>query len=88
MEDHDGLVEVHAALQKNQRELDEVATVMKDLAPLQCMLKMGESKRLQTELQQLRACEEEYLKTIHPWQDEVPVITIKVNAKLIEFQVI
>ena len=53
MEDLDDLVEVCVALQKNKKELDEVRATMKDLAPLQCMLKMGESKRLQTELQQL-----------------------------------
>lgn len=51
MEDLDELIEVHRALQKNQWELDEVAAAMKDLTPLQCMLKMGEIKRLQNELQ-------------------------------------
>ena len=53
MEDLDNLVEVHVALQKKQRELDEVAAMMKDLALLQRMLKMRENKRLQTELKQL-----------------------------------
>lgn len=51
MEEIDDLVEVCIALQKNHKELDEVTTTMKDLFPLQRMLKMGESKRLQTELQ-------------------------------------
>ena len=64
MEYLDDLVEVCATLQKNQWELDEVTAVMKDLAPLQCMLKMGESKKLQAELQQLRAHEAKYLKTL------------------------
>lgn len=57
MEDIDYLVEVRATLQKNQKELDEVMATMKDLVPQQRMLKMGESKRLQTKLQQLRAKE-------------------------------
>ena len=34
MEDIDGLIEVHKALQKNQKELDEVMTTMKDLVSL------------------------------------------------------
>lgn len=46
MEDLDDLVEVCTLLQKNQRELDEVVAAMKDLVPLQRMLKMRESKRL------------------------------------------
>ena len=46
MEDINDLVEIHVELQKNQKELDEVTTIMKDLVPLQRMLKMGESKRL------------------------------------------
>ena len=87
MEDIDDLVEVYEALKKNQKELDEVTTTMKYLVLLQCMLKMGESKRLQTELQQLRAKEAEYLQTLQPWQEQVLEITVKVNAKLTEFQV-
>lgn len=50
------------------------------------MLKMGESTRLQIELQRLHVHEAEYLKALHPWQDEVSKIAIKVNAKLTEFQ--
>lgn len=69
-----------------RKKLDEVTTTMKDLVPLKHMLKMGESKRLQTELQQLHTREVEYLKTLQPWQDEVSEIAIKVNAKLTEFQ--
>ena len=86
MEDLDDLVEVCAALQKNQKELDEVMTIMKYLVSLQHMLKMGESKSLQTELQQLQAQEAEYLKTLQPWKDQVSKIVVKVNAKLTKFQ--
>ena len=53
MEDIDGLIEVRETLQKNQKELDELTAIMKDLIPLQRMLKMGESKRLQAKLQKL-----------------------------------
>ena len=65
--------------------MDEVTAAMKDLDPLQRMLKMGESKKLQIELQQLWAHEAEYLKTLQPWQDEVSTIVIKVNVKLTKF---
>ena len=86
MEDIDDLVEVRATLHKNQKELDEVTATKKDLVPLQHMLKMGESKRLQTKLQQLRAKEAKYLKSLQPWQDQVSEIVVKVNVKLTEFQ--
>ena len=50
MEDIDGLNEVCEPLQKNHNKLDELTVVMKDLIPLQCMLKMRESNKLQTKL--------------------------------------
>ena len=45
IEDIDGLIEVGEALQKNQKELDELMATMKDLVSIQRMLKMGESKK-------------------------------------------
>ena len=86
MEDIDGLIEVREALQKNQKELDELMATMKDLTPLQRMLQMGESKKLQTELQKLRAKEAKYLQTLEPWQEQVSEITVKINVNLTEFQ--
>ena len=41
MEGVDDLMEVRKMLQKNQKELDEDMATMKDLVPLQHMLKMG-----------------------------------------------
>lgn len=70
----------------NQKELDELTAKMKDLIPLQRMLKMGESRKLQTELHQLRTKEAEYLKNLQPWQEQVSEIVVKFNAKLMEFQ--
>ena len=46
MEEINDLVEVRATLQKNQKEPDAVASMMKDMTPLQRMSKMGENKRL------------------------------------------
>lgn len=82
MEDIDGLIDVREALQKNQKELDELTMVMKDVIPLQRMLKIGESKRLQTKL---RAKEVEYLQTLQPWKEQVSEIVIKINVKLTKF---
>ena len=46
MEDINGLVEVREALQKTQRELDALTGTMKDLLPIERMLKMGETTKL------------------------------------------
>ena len=54
MEDIDGLVKVREALQKTQRELDAITRTMTDLLPILRMLKMGETTKLQAELQKLR----------------------------------
>lgn len=50
MEEIKGLVAVWQALPKNQQELEEVTTSMKDMPLIQRMLKMGENKRLHTDL--------------------------------------
>ena len=46
MEDIDGLVKVKAALQKMQREIDALIRTMKDLIPIEKMLKMVEMTKL------------------------------------------
>ena len=51
IEEIDDLVVVHTKLQRNKKELDVVAAIMKDLPPLQHMMKMGENKILQAKLQ-------------------------------------
>ena len=86
MEQINDLVEFYAVLQKNQQELDRVTAAIKDMPPLQCMLKMGENNKLQSELQQLRTQEEEYLKTVQPWQKEVSTNALQVNSKLTNFK--
>ena len=46
MEEINDLVAFHIELQWNQQELVTITTMMKDLPPLQCMMKMGDNKRL------------------------------------------
>ena len=67
MEDIDGLVEVREAMQKTQRELDTLTSTMKDLLPIERMLKMGEMTKLQVVMQKLREKEAHYIKTLQPW---------------------
>ena len=55
MEEIPDLMTVREEVQKTQQELEAVAAMIKDLPPLQQMLKMGENKKLQGELQKLRA---------------------------------
>ena len=59
---------------------------MKEMPLLQRMLKMGDIKRLQVELQYLCAREADYFKIVQSWQDEVSEIALQVNAKLVEFK--
>ena len=87
MEEIPDLLTIHKEVQKTQQELEAVATVMKDLLPLQRMLKMGKNKKLQGELQKLCAREEEYLKIVQPWQEEVSEIALQIDAKILEFKV-
>lgn len=60
--------------------------MMKDLSPLQRMLKMGENKKLQSELQKLHTCKEEYLKIVKPQQKEVSNIALNIDAKITDFK--
>ena len=66
MEEIPDLVTFHEQVQRTQQDLEVVIFVMTDLPPLQRMLKMGENKKLQGELQKLRTHEKEYLKTVEP----------------------
>ena len=86
MNDIEDLVNVSEAIKKNQQEMDTIAAVMKDFPPIQRMLKMGEIKKLQTQMQPLRKDEAHYLKIVHPWQDKVSQIALQVNEKLKEFK--
>ena len=44
--------------------MDEIVAAMKDLPPIQCMMKMGETKRLQTEMHKLHKDEAHYLNIV------------------------
>lgn len=80
-EDIDGLDEVRAALQKKQREVDALTDMMKDLLPIERMLKMSEMTKLQENMQKLRVEEAHYMKTLQPWQTRLSSIALKVTEK-------
>lgn len=82
MEDIDGLVEVRTTLQKMQCKVDALTDRMKDLLPIERMLKMGQTTKLQVKMQKLREEEESYTKTLQPWQTWLSTIALKVTKKL------
>ena len=84
MEDIDGLVEVTGVLQKTQRELDALTSMMKDFLPIERMLKMDEPTKLQEEMQKLREKEAHYMKTLKPWKVKVLAIVVGANEKLLQ----
>ena len=63
MEEIEGLIKVQEQLQMTQREVDALTGTMKDLLPIERMLKMGERTKLQAKMQKLRAEESRYIKT-------------------------
>ena len=64
MEDIDDLVKVQAQLQAMQHEVDALTNTLKDLPPIQRMLKMGESTKLQAKMHKLRAEEARFTETL------------------------
>ena len=50
------------------------------------MIKLGESKKLQIQLQKLWEEETEFLQVTQPWQDELADIALQVETKLAEFR--
>ena len=54
---------------------------MKDLLPIEHMLKMGKITKLQEEMHKMREEEARYTKTLQPWQAKVSTIAVEVNEK-------
>lgn len=86
MEDIDDLVKVQAQLQATQCEVDALIDTLKDLPPIQKLLKMGESTKLQAKMDKIRAEEARFTETLQPWQARLSYIAIKVTEKLSQTQ--
>lgn len=86
MEDIDGLVQVWEKLQATPHEVDSLTGTMKDLQPIQRMLKMGETTKLQAKMHKLREKEARYTKTLQPWQTRLSTIALKVTENLSQAQ--
>ena len=84
MEDINGLVEVRRALQNTQQEIDALIRMMKYFLPIEHMLKVGETTKLQVEIQKLRAEGAHYTTTMQTWKEKVSAIAIGVNEKLLQ----
>lgn len=82
MEDIDDLVKVWEQLQATQHKVDALTDTLKDLPPIQIMLKMGESTKLQAKMQKLRVKQVHFTKTLQPWKARLSDIAIKVTEKL------
>ena len=57
-------------------------SIMKDLLPIERILKMDEMSKLQAKMQKLREEEVRYTKTLQPWQTWLSTIALKVTEKL------
>jgi cyclopropane fatty-acyl-phospholipid synthase-like methyltransferase len=57
---------------------------MKELLPIERMVKMGETTKLQVEFQKLREKEAHYTKTLQPWQAKVSANVVGFNEKLLQ----
>ena len=68
-------------MQKTQCELDALSDTMKDLLPIERILKMGETTKLQAKMQKLREKEVRYRKTLQPWKMRLLAIALKVTVK-------
>ena len=64
MEDIEGLVKVQEQLQTTQWEVDALTSTMKDLQPIERMLKLGEMTKLQAKMQKFRVEEARYTNTL------------------------
>lgn len=59
---------------------------MKDLKPIERMLKSGETTKLQAKMQKLREKEVCYTKMLQPWQTQLLNIALIVTEKLSQAQ--
>ena len=81
----DTIEEVCANIHQVEVNIARLKAEMEGLTPMQRMIKLGESKKLQIRLQKLRAEETEFLKVTQPWQDKMADLALQVETKLVEF---
>jgi hypothetical protein len=82
MEDIDDLVKIQEQLQATQHQVDALTDTLKDLPPIQRMLKMSESTKLQAKMQKLRAKEACFTETLQPWQVRLLDIAVNITENL------
>ena len=82
----DTIEEVRTEIQQAEVDILKLKEEMTGLPLVQRMIKSGESKRLQIQLQKM--CEEEidFLQVTQLWQDELVDLALQVENKLKEFQ--
>lgn len=82
MEDIDDLVKIWQQLQETQHQVDALSGTLKDLPPIQRMLKRRESSKLEAKMQKLRIEEAGFTETLQPWQAHLSDMAVKITEKL------
>lgn len=78
--------EVCIEIHQDEADIASLKEEMEGLTPVQRMIKSGESKRLQIQLQKLHEEETEFLQVTQPWQDKLADLALQVETKLAEFR--
>ena len=71
IEEIDAVEAMRKEIQKAKVEIIKLKEETPCLTPIQQMVQLGKSKKLQIQLQKLHEEEMEFLKVTQPWQDEI-----------------
>lgn len=74
--------EIHQA----EADIAKLKEEITGLMSIQQMIKSGESKKPQIQLQKLHEQETKFLEVTQPWQDELAKLVQQVETKLSKFQ--
>ena len=78
--------EVCEEIQQTETEIAKLTEEPLGLTPVQRMVHTGKRKKLQIQLQRLRADETKFIKVTYPWQDELADLALRVEMKITEFK--
>ena len=86
IEQIDTIEEVRTDIRQVEANIERLQEEMEGLTQVQQMIKLGESKKLQIQLQKLREEETKFLQVTHPWKDKLACLALQMEAKLANFQ--
>ena len=82
----DTIEEVHADIRQVEADIARLKEEMEGLTQVQWMIKSGERKKLQIQLQKLWEQKTDFLQVTQPWQDELVDLPLQVEAKVVDFR--